>query len=841
MFDYVRDFGGNSDDVVEDISVDAAGNIIVVGTFKSTADLDPGSGAATFSSISVNDSYISKYSPDGTFLWTAPLLGWAGSNNTIKSVTTDAAGYIYACGHFNGTVDFDPSSGGSLLQASSSGSDDIFIVRLDIDGNFSWAKFIGGANQDLPVGIEYWDPTGNLYLTGFFSGTVDFDPGAGTTYLFGGALSDVFVLKLDLTAGFVWAKKMGGVGTDMAYDLCLNNSGHVISVGRFDALGSFDPDGGLGDLTPLGGTDIYVSNLSPDGSYVWAVNFTGSGGDVGYDVETDIANSVFVTGLFAGVVDFDPVGTATLTAAGPADAFVCKLDEVGNYQWASSFGGGGDDRGYSMVVTPASEVILSGWMTGSGTFFPGGETISGAGGLDGFTCHIDASGNFVWGFNTGSTGSDQLFTNTVTPDGKLLIGGRFQGTVDFDPGPAVVDSSAVSGWDACFMQFHQCFDSYNTIDVYECTGSYVGPSGFSYTTPGTHVDFSPNAMGCDSVLTINLTLNVPVAVDLFPVVCDSFISPSGLSIYYDSGIYTDLFTTAGCDTSYTIYLTVGAPGDTITVQACESFSSPGGTQVWTTSGTYNDTLTSATGCDSIVVVYLTITGLPTLFAGDDTTLCQGDFITLYSSGGSLTYSWSGGISDGVPFIPPVTTVNYILTGTDSDGCVNTDTVTLFVNPKPYLTVSGSQNFCPDDTLILYASGADSTIWQGGLSYTDSLVIAPKSDVTIVVEGITNGCSSFESIDVKMLACPVVAGNVITPNGDGLNDFLEILGIENFDLAHVVIFNRWGDVVFETDAYDNNLVRWEGKHGTTDLPTGTYFYGIRFDDDKFRKGYVQVIK
>ncbi|MBL4753319.1 MAG: SBBP repeat-containing protein, partial [Flavobacteriales bacterium] len=133
---------------------------------------------------------------------------------------------MYITGFYDGTVDFDP--GPSTFTMTTNGSSgDVFIQKLDANGNFIWAKSMGGTSAKLSRSITT-DASGNVYITGYFeSSVVDFDPGPGTFNLSSNGLKDVFIQKLDALGNFVWAKSMGGTSNDLSYSITTDASGNV--------------------------------------------------------------------------------------------------------------------------------------------------------------------------------------------------------------------------------------------------------------------------------------------------------------------------------------------------------------------------------------------------------------------------------------------------------------------------------------------------------------------------------------------------------------------------------------------------------------------------------------
>jgi hypothetical protein len=272
---WAKQLGGTSVDYGLSNAVDASGNVYTTGNFNGTADFDPGAGTYNLTPASaVNDDiFISKLDASGNFVW-AKRLGGTSIDN-VASISVDASGYVYTTGNFKGTVDFDPGAGTYNLSSASAGNDDIFISKLDTSGNFVWAKQLGGTSSDVGQSITV-DPagSGDVYTTGSFYGTADFDPGAGTYNLTSTGGSDIFISKLDATGNFVWAKQMGGNGTATGTSIAIDpaGSGDIYTTGVFDGTADFDPGAGTYSLTYAGGFDIFISKLDASGNFVWVTD-----------------------------------------------------------------------------------------------------------------------------------------------------------------------------------------------------------------------------------------------------------------------------------------------------------------------------------------------------------------------------------------------------------------------------------------------------------------------------------------------------------------------------------------------------------------------------------------
>jgi hypothetical protein len=254
--------------------------------------------------------------------------------DNAMAVAIDGVGNSYTTGRYSGTADFDPGVG--TAQLTSNGRTDVYITKLDAAGNFVWAKDFGGTGIDEAFAIKT-DASGNVYIAGGFVGTVDFDPGSGTSNLISIGNTDVFIVKLDAAGNYVWAKNMGGTSTDVASAMAIDATGNIYTIGRFSGTADFDPNVGTANLTSAGGSDIFISKLNTSGNYVWAKNMGGSLSDFANGIAIDATGNVYTTGNYNGTADFDPgAGTTNLISAGASDIFISKLNSAGVFVWHSS-------------------------------------------------------------------------------------------------------------------------------------------------------------------------------------------------------------------------------------------------------------------------------------------------------------------------------------------------------------------------------------------------------------------------------------------------------------------------------------------------------------------------
>lgn len=238
-----------------------------------------------------------------------------------RAITHDAAGNFYVTGGFTGTVDFDPGPTNVSLTSTSPTLTDIFVAKYTSTGALVWARAIGGDGIDEGRGIAV-DGSGNVYTTGLFNSSsggapVDFDPSpTATSYLTNAGGTDAFVLKLDSTGNFVWARDLGGSFADSGSGIAVDNSGNAYVTGNF--ADTTNGPSSVATLTSAGGSDAFILELTASGSLAWARTLGGSGQDAGNAIAVDTSGSAYVAGNFFNSATFNGSGGPVLTASASA-------------------------------------------------------------------------------------------------------------------------------------------------------------------------------------------------------------------------------------------------------------------------------------------------------------------------------------------------------------------------------------------------------------------------------------------------------------------------------------------------------------------------------------------
>jgi hypothetical protein len=399
------------------------------------------------------------------------------ANDSGYNLALDSASNLYVTGRFHGTVDFDPGPGSTTLtstpEAGGAFSGDAFVARYDAAGNFVWARSMGGAGDDAGFRITTGSD-GTVYVAGFFSGTATF----GTTTLTGPGATDAFVARLDANGNFLWAASLGGgYGNGVAVD----------GAGNAYVTGSLNPSGGP--------TDMFVTKLDAGGNLSWSKQIGGSSGAYGSAVAVDSAGSVYLTGNFAGTVDFDPgPGTFSLNSgSGGAAAFVLKLGPAGDFVWAQAFqssGHFGYSNGLDIALDAAGNVYTTGSFSGKVDFDPGSGKLflSSIGGYssDVFVTKLNVSGNLVWARTAGSTDADHGNALGLDGSGNVYVIGDFGSAgspINFNTGSGTYTLSNAGRMDVFVWEL-------NTNGNFVAAAGMGGPGNDSGT--GIGVDGSGN-------------------------------------------------------------------------------------------------------------------------------------------------------------------------------------------------------------------------------------------------------------------------------------------------------------------------------------------------------------
>ena len=610
--------------------VDDTGNVYSFGFFEGITDFDPSINLQQISPQGNSDAYILKLDSVGNFVWVKTLSALTFGSVNPNSICLDSVGNIFVCGNFIGSTDFDPGPGSMVLNNSNGGA---FVCKLDPSGNFVWAKNYGAQNNNAR-GVAC-DIQGNVFVTGNFNLSGDFDPGPGSTILTPlNSTYDVYLLKLDDNGNLVWIDQFKSSQGAQARSVTIDPNGNCCITGLFSS--TIDADPGLGTTYLPGNTSsssCYVIKVDVNGSLIWANYFKSvlnNGNVSGLDIITSPNADLYITGEFMADTEFDSgSGTNILSSNGGIDIFVAKLNSSGILIWAKGIGGVYQDESLSIDYnTYDNTIAFVGWITGTvdcdpgtGTAFYGNNV-----GTSGFVASLNSDGNF----NFAKTISGNIWLVGVdSHNGNLNVTGWYSGNMNTE----IASYSAIVSDGLCF-KIGECIPSFGAANIVHCD-SYTWIDGNTYDTDTTGVVYYlTNLTGCDSIVTLNLTITNSSSTSESVITCDSFIWPANGNNYTLSGVYTDtLSNLEGCDSIVTLYLTIHNSNTGYeTITSCVPYTWPANGNIYSATGVYTTLLSNSAGCDSLVTLNLFINSV-----SDNTTSVNG--ITLNANNSNASYAW----------------------------------------------------------------------------------------------------------------------------------------------------------------------------------------------------------
>lgn len=372
-----------------DIKIDDYGNLIIVLFIYNYGygplDTDPGLGLDTITpKHEKNEMLLLKLNSVGDYVWCKHFTG-NSPNFTFAycNLSINQSGDYFIAGYFNGKIDFDP--GPDTAQVTTNYSNGYFVLKLTSNGDYCWMKSVQRKGHFLLTSMVV-DKQDNIYLTGYFSDTTDFDPGPNVFNLtsFMSINKFSFISKLDSSGNFLWAKKYGRFGnfsTEFGI-MTLDDSNNIFVLGT--SADSVDFDNGPGYAYMQ---DQFLLKLNNSGDYQWVKKIASQLTTNNYDlslscVTTDHSGNAYVSGQFRSSYDFNPDSAlyvltscpALLSASKPTDAFIAKYKNDGNFLWAMNAASGTRQERSSRLLVDGQDNIyhLGGmgliWSSGGGTF-----------------------------------------------------------------------------------------------------------------------------------------------------------------------------------------------------------------------------------------------------------------------------------------------------------------------------------------------------------------------------------------------------------------------------------------------------------------------------------------
>ncbi|MEO8587950.1 MAG: T9SS type A sorting domain-containing protein [Flavobacteriales bacterium] len=501
----VNTWGGTDSDQLNAVALDGTGNIFAFGGFWGTADMDPGAGTTSFTALAVQDMFLSRFTPEGVFEWSIQLRGTDHDHANSVAAKDNS---VWVGGGFEDSLDVQPTA--ATQWQVSNGDEDAVVARYTNDGQLIWAATAGSTGADYVNDIAV-DTQGNVIAIGYFQGTVDFDPGPNQTLVSAGGSDAMFLWKLGPNGALVWVRTWNGTSSENGTAVAAGAGDDLWIGGSYFGTLDLDPGNGTTSVTAPGFNDnAFLIHLTEAGAFLSGGHMGGNGNDILRDLRIASNGDAIAVGQFSEDGDYDPgPNVSMITTAGNYDSFVVKLSTSGAFVWAGSFGGPSYDDAEAIALGPLDEMLITGGFDATADLDPGPDVfeVVGNGVSDVYSLTLDSTGQFLNAIAWGGTGLDMGMTAAWSGSGRQFIGGSFELTVDFDPGPGTdVISSVVSSRDAFLTRLCSPYSAH--LDTLICLGDSLFAAGEWQYASGIFTDPFISASGCDSIVVTFLTVEV---------------------------------------------------------------------------------------------------------------------------------------------------------------------------------------------------------------------------------------------------------------------------------------------------------------------------------------------
>ncbi|MCH8903669.1 MAG: gliding motility-associated C-terminal domain-containing protein [Bacteroidetes bacterium] len=672
------------------------------------------------------------------------------------------------------------------------GGSDFYLIKVDSIGNVQWSKTIGGPSDEGITCIQ------NTSDNGFIL--------AGGTNSFG-APGDIYLVKIDSNGIVQWSKNYGGIDIELANSVMqTTDNGYIIA----------------GFVQSGPGYDILLLKTDSIGNLQWYKTYLGS-----YNEWLSTVQQTSDGGYMM-------VGSVSSLSTGINDFYLLKADSSGNILWSKTFGGIDPDYAYY------------GQQTADGGYMLAGTTSSfGAGGYDIYLVKTDSVGNLLWSKTYGETGTDLLYSAQQTTDGGYILAGV---TVNFGGGGCYLiktDSAGTVQWSKIFGgdSSEVCYSVRQTADGgFVLTGitNSFGSGGFDMylvkTDSNGHSGSSCNEDTAYTIVTIPATLdstygNLTAITTTVGNPSDSLTQAATVNsaLCCLTADFTYSITCFG-DTTRFIDLSVGdnltwywdygdGSKDTFTIT-----TNP--VHYYSFIGTYTVTLIITNSftplCSDTLTQSLIFYPNPSVDLGNDTTICFGASILLDAGNSGAKYTWS--TAETTQIITVTNNNTYVVIVESNFGCKTEDSIIIFIEPLPDINLGEDTTICNGETILLDAGNIGASfIWSTG-DTTPTIEASIPGIYHVKVAGKT-GCASSDTINIindcgeSECESQIFIPNAFTPNGDNLNDVLFVMG-DNIDLVRFIVYDRWGEKVFETSNIDQG---WDGRFNGQLLNPAVFAY------------------
>ncbi|MFI5221500.1 MAG: PKD domain-containing protein [Bacteroidia bacterium] len=651
-------------------------------------------------------------------------------------IATDASGNIFVTGQTNSSSGIATS--GAYLTSGTAGYT-VFIVKFDSTGTRKWGTYYYG-NWGSAIAT---DANGNVCVTGTNGG-------------------DVFIVKFNSTGSHQWSANYGGSGNEGGYGIATDANGNICITGWTSSTTGIATSGAYQTAYGGGTYDAFIAKFDAYGTLLWATYYGGAGIDWGYGIAIDAGGNVYATGYTSSITTIATSGAYQVACGGAYDAFIVKFDSYSNRQWATYYGGTGNEQGFAIASDPGGNICIIGVTSSTSGIVSGGtyQSAYSGGTYDVFIVKFNTSGTRKWATYYGGTGEEEGqgivtdakgnvcitgYTNSATGiattgSHQTSYGGNndafiakfvsecppapivtISGTLTFCAGKNVTLNSSTSSGRWTNFQWYKN----STINL------SISDSFYSATSSGTYKVFVSNADGClDSSLVVNVTV--------YPKPNAGFSQNSlAQCLLGNNFIFNDTSSIIGA--TLTRLWSFGNGDTSTSVNPSKSYSSVNNYSVKLLE-------TSNNGCQDSVIKIIRVNAKPNAgFTINNNSQCLNgnNFIfddTSTASSGTLSRTWYFGTGINDTSTSSVSSKTYLSSGTyqvnlisNNQGCKDSAFNSVMVFPKPNVSFSqnnfaqclSGNNFILNDTSTI-SSGTISRLWNFGNGNTSTSSVSGKT-------------------------------------------------------------------------------------------------------------------
>lgn len=427
--------------------------------FGPSVDLKPGGGAVFPAQGNSGNMWLNKVAVDGSYVYGYTWPTISGYHCYVWSFAPDTDGSVYVVGHFVGDLDLDPGPGVDKHKAGD-GKGDLagFMIKLGPDGKYQWGRHWG---SDWTTAFSVvMAPDGALYVTGYFGGNIDLDPGVGSDpYMASGVgnATDGYLSKFDHDGNYLWGRTWGAGGEVYSYDVAVDADGNPVVSGTTGGPADLNPGPGMQVHNALGLADTFVERFLADGTWSWAFAVGGANYEQINDITVDPMGRVWIAGGFnSASIDLDPgVDMAVLVNMGQNyDGFVARYAADGKYEQSLALAGQGHDNLWGITTDCHGGVYVAGHFSQMIDLDPGvGVAMHSSGGeSDPFLVALDDVGAYRWSRSWPNSGSGGAQGVAIDEDQMVHAQINFYGQIDADAGPGALNFASKGDQDVLLQR-----------------------------------------------------------------------------------------------------------------------------------------------------------------------------------------------------------------------------------------------------------------------------------------------------------------------------------------------------------------------------------------------------